>query len=89
MSLAILILKKAAAEKTSSRVGAALEAVGKGSKALVRGSSEAGKGLARGLGVDEALGAAAGVGTLAGGTYLAGRKGKRKVDEWKYTHNFQ
>lgn len=70
--------------KTASGVAEAGERLAKGLKTVVRGSAELGGGVARGLGVHENVGKALGVAGLAGGTYVAGRKVKNKIDQARY-----
>jgi hypothetical protein len=73
--------------KAASNVEKALvagERLGRGLKDVVRGASNFGGGLARGIGANETAGKAVGVGALATGSYVGAKKVKRKADEIKY-----
>jgi hypothetical protein len=88
MSTAIMLLKLASAARAGKALGTALQATGRGVRGAVGASGELGAGIAGVLGGNEAVGRAAGVSALGATAYYGGKKGKRKLDEWKYRHNF-
>lgn len=92
---AIMLLKRAAASDGGSEaLGRAIKSaglarsVGSGVRKLVKNTAAVGGDLAEGLGASRAAGEVAGVAALGGGTYAAGKKGKRKKDEWMWRHGF-
>jgi hypothetical protein len=87
LAVARLLLKVASARGIARPLGKALRlGVTTGGKA-VRAAGEAGAGIAEGLGASESgqsVGKLLGQGAAVGAGVGTARKGKRKVDEWRY-----
>jgi len=80
-SIGISLLKTASQASTAMQTG---EQLARGLKGLVVGAADLGAGAARGVGAPELAGRAAGLGALGAGTYVGGKRVKRKADELKF-----
>lgn len=88
IALGIGIAKTAAAAPSLSTLGGAAHGVGRLVRGAVNVGGDIGEGLAAGLHVSPTLGRVVGAAVPVAAGVEAGRRGKRKFDNWRFQNGF-
>lgn len=88
ISVVKLAAMSRAAVEAAESLGAIPGALARAGKGTLNFAGEIGSGLAHGAGVDRKTGEILGKGVLLGGGVYAAKRGKDRVDNWKYQHGF-